>query len=122
MWHANFAHNFTPLPALGITAMDFDVLVAGHLTRLGTKDDIQIKVDFFADILAGAQLGLASVSAADVAAGTGVNDPTNPNAGNSWCVHGMRLALLRWLASGLAAKENEPPCLRRSFHNTTGAC
>ncbi|CAN0467196.1 unnamed protein product, partial [Scytosiphon promiscuus] len=64
--------------------MDFDVLVSGHLSRLGTKEDVQIKVDFSTDILAGAQLGLASVSAADVAAGTGFRDPTNPNAGNSW--------------------------------------
>lgn len=66
--------------------VDFDVLVGGHLTRLGTKEDIQIKVDFFADILEGAQLGLATISVPDVATGTGVFDPANPNAGNTWCV------------------------------------
>lgn len=71
---------------MNMTAIDFDVLVGGHLTRLGTKEDVQIKVDFFADIVEGAKLGLASVSVADVVAGTGINDPTNPNSGNSWCV------------------------------------
>ncbi|CAM9438414.1 unnamed protein product, partial [Laminaria digitata] len=69
-----------------VNDVDFDVLVGGHLTRLGTKEDVQIKVDFFADILEGAQLGLATISVPDVASGTGVFDPANPNAGNTWCV------------------------------------
>lgn len=68
------------------TEVDFDVLVGGHISRLGTKEDIQIKVDFFADILAGAELGVATVSASDVAVGTGAFVPINANAGNTWCV------------------------------------
>lgn len=76
----------TPLHPPTQTEVDFDVLVSGHLSRLGTKEDVQIKVEFFADILAGAELGLATVSASDVVVGTGVFDPANANAGNSWCV------------------------------------
>lgn len=65
---------------------DFDVLVGGHLTRLGTKEDAQIKVDYFADILAGAELGISTVMVSDIVMGTGIGDPTNPNFGNTWCV------------------------------------
>lgn len=68
-------------------AYDFDVLVGGHITRLGTKQDVQILLDYAADILKGAELGIASVSASDVFAGTGIADPTNPNVGNWMCVH-----------------------------------
>ncbi|CAN0341988.1 unnamed protein product, partial [Laminaria digitata] len=67
-----------------VNEVDFDVLVGGHVSRLGTKEDVQIKVDFFADIQAGAEFALSTVSASDVAAGTGVFDPTNANAGNTW--------------------------------------
>lgn len=58
--------------------------MGGHLGRLGTKEDVQVKVDFFADVLAGAESGLAIVSFADVFMGTGVADPSNPNVGNTW--------------------------------------
>ena len=74
------------LPPAKQTEYDFDVLVGGHLTRLGTKEDVQVKVDFFAHVLAGAESGLATVSFADVVAGTGIGDPSNPNVGNTWCV------------------------------------
>ncbi|CAM9117234.1 unnamed protein product, partial [Ectocarpus sp. 8 AP-2014] len=67
-----------------ILAYDFDVLVAGHLSRLGTKADVQLNNDFFADVLEGARSGLATVSPDDIGAGTGIFDPTNPNAGNTW--------------------------------------
>eukprot|EP00903_Cladosiphon_okamuranus_P012976 g12110.t1 len=67
-----------------ILAYDFDVLVAGHLSRLGTKADVQLNKDFFEDVLQGVRSGLATVSTDDIAAGTGVFDPTNPNTGNTW--------------------------------------
>lgn len=69
-----------------VNEVDFDVLVGGHISRLGTKEDVQIKVDYFGDILAGAEHALATVAASDVAVGTGVFDPTNANAGNTWLV------------------------------------
>lgn len=64
---------------------DFDILVGGHLTRLGTKADVQRAVDFFVDVVAGGEAGNAAVTFPDVIAGTGVTDPTNPNFGNTWC-------------------------------------
>lgn len=86
-----------PLPPLGLSlfpflnlqlsrpkAYDFDVLVAGHLTRLGTKNDVQDYIDFFADVLAGVEAGFAATPFGDVFVGSGVTDPTNPNAGNIW--------------------------------------
>lgn len=66
---------------------DFDVLVGGHVTRLGTKQDLQTLIDYAADILKGAELGVASVSAPDVIMGVGIGDPANPNVGNSMCVN-----------------------------------
>ncbi len=69
---------------------DFDVLVGGHITRLGTKQDVQILLDYADDILKGAELGIASVSAPDVFAGTGIADPANPNVGNWMCVRSNR--------------------------------
>ncbi|CAM9904204.1 unnamed protein product [Ectocarpus sp. 12 AP-2014] len=65
----------------------FDILVGGHLTRLGTKADVQRAVDFFVDVVAGAEAGNAAVTFPDVIAGTGVTDPTNPNFGNTWLVY-----------------------------------
>ena len=65
--------------------LEFDTLVSGHLTRLGTKADVQVKLDFFADILAGAELGLDTVTFDAVTAGIGISDPENPNFGNTWC-------------------------------------
>lgn len=66
--------------------MSFDVLVGGHLSRLGTKEDVQATVDFFADILAGSELGHAAVSLFDIALGIGVVDPAHPLTGHTWCV------------------------------------
>ena len=44
----NMENHAQPRPAY-----DFDVLVAGHLTRLGTKADVQLNYDFYADVLEG---------------------------------------------------------------------
>lgn len=60
--------------------------MGSHLTRLGTKEDVQDKIDFFADILAGSELGHATVSLIDVGVGLGVTDPTHVLTGHSWCV------------------------------------
>ena len=75
-----------PIPSVP-PDVDFDVLVGGHFSRLGTKEDVQTKVDFFADVLSGAELALAAVSASDLAIGTGVAD--GPNAGNTMCVFSL---------------------------------
>lgn len=66
------------------TDLDFDVLVGGHVSRLGTKEDVQVQVDFYADVLAGMKLGFSLISFADVGAGMGVANPASPNLGNGW--------------------------------------
>eukprot|EP00903_Cladosiphon_okamuranus_P020686 g18993.t2 len=67
-----------------INGKDFDVLVGGHLSRLGNKADVQRAVDFFVDLVAGSEAGVAVVTIPDIVAGTGVADPANPNFGNTW--------------------------------------
>lgn len=76
----------TPSHPLIRTEIDFDVLVGGHLTRLGTKEDVQDKVDYFADILAGSELGHATVSIDTVAMGMGITGPDHELADHTWCV------------------------------------
>ena len=78
--------NFPPPRSLKTTDIDFDVFVGGHLTRLGTKQDVQDKVDFFADILAGSEFGHATVAIDAVAAGMGITGPDHELATHTWCV------------------------------------
>lgn len=40
------------------TAFDFDVLVGGHLTRTGTRQDVYTQVAYFNDVLEGVRLVL----------------------------------------------------------------
>ncbi|CAN0454862.1 unnamed protein product, partial [Laminaria digitata] len=100
---------------------DFDVLVGGHVSRLGTKEDVQIKVDFFADIQAGAEFAISTVSASDVAAGTGVFDPTNANAGNTWCA-GVQRTYRSLVAAVVVGTSNlvAPPAVHRRCRAVTG--
>lgn len=65
-------------------AYDFDVLVPGHLTRIGTKADVQVYIDFFQHVLEGAKYGIAEVPSSMSVAGTGIFTPGNVNAGNLW--------------------------------------
>ncbi|CAN0337893.1 unnamed protein product, partial [Discosporangium mesarthrocarpum] len=62
----------------------FDVLVAGHITRLGTKQDVKDTLEFYGDVIDGTLMGLSTVP--DVSTGTGVGTPGNPNFGNVWWV------------------------------------
>jgi glyoxylase-like metal-dependent hydrolase (beta-lactamase superfamily II) len=51
---------------------DFDLLVAGHLTRLGTREDVAVQRDYVLDLKAACERARASVSAAEVIAETGL--------------------------------------------------
>jgi glyoxylase-like metal-dependent hydrolase (beta-lactamase superfamily II) len=53
---------------------DFDTLVAGHLTRLGTRQDVEVQRQYVLDVKAACQRARASVSAAEVIAETGLED------------------------------------------------
>ncbi|CAM9438660.1 unnamed protein product [Ectocarpus sp. 6 AP-2014] len=75
------------LPENAAEGYDMDVLVGGHLSRMGTKADVQLNKDFYDDVLEGARTGVTTVSVADVISGTGVFDPSNPNAGNLWLIN-----------------------------------
>ena len=47
-------------------AYDFDVLVAGHLSRMGTKADAQRNKDFYDDVLEGrCHMGAPSILIVD---------------------------------------------------------
>lgn len=60
------------------------MLVGGHLTRLGNKADVQRVVDFFADVVAGAEEAGNAIPFGSVVAATGIANPANHNFGNTW--------------------------------------
>lgn len=66
-------------------AYDFDVMVPGHLTRLGTKADVQVYIDFFQQVLEGGKYGIAEAPSSLSIAGTGIFTPGNVNSGILWC-------------------------------------
>jgi hypothetical protein len=53
---------------------DFDTLVAGHLTRLGTREDVMVQRDYVLDVKAACERARTSVNAAAVAQETGLED------------------------------------------------
>jgi len=70
-----------------IKSFDWDVIVAGHVSRVGTRQDLDNAIAYNNDLIASANVGIASVTAAEgqrLAAESGVFDPTNRNYGNSW--------------------------------------
>ena len=69
-------------------------MVPGHLTRLGTKADVQVYIDFFQHVLEGAKYGIAEAPNSLSIAGTGIFTPGNVNAGNLWCGDGPLNPLL----------------------------
>lgn len=58
--------------------------MGGHLSRVGTKEDVQTTIDYMDHILEGCEYGVATVGIGDIIMGTGTGDPANPNAGNNW--------------------------------------
>ena len=60
---------------------DFDTFVGGHLTRLGTRQDVETQKAFVSDLMAAAGRANGAVSFADVAKKVG---PTN----DTWAFYG----------------------------------
>ena len=58
--------------------------VGGHLTKIGTKADIEMSLALFDAIIAGAQKGLQTADPNAIAAEYGIFDPSSPNVGNQW--------------------------------------
>jgi len=69
-----------------ILSYDFDTIIAGHLTTLGTRDDVLQGQEFIQDVMDAAGRALATVDAAAISADVGVNDPSSSNFGNFWAV------------------------------------
>jgi len=63
-----------------IKSFDFETLVAGHVSRAGTRDDVELQARFMQDLKASAAAALASTK---VGVGVDPRDMTNP-----WAVFG----------------------------------
>jgi glyoxylase-like metal-dependent hydrolase (beta-lactamase superfamily II) len=53
---------------------DFDILVAGHLTRLGTRQDVEVQRDYVLDVKAACERARTSISAVEIIQETGLED------------------------------------------------
>jgi glyoxylase-like metal-dependent hydrolase (beta-lactamase superfamily II) len=54
---------------------DFDTIVAGHLTRIGTRADVEVQKEFVLDLERAAARANQNVSFMDIAARVGFDDP-----------------------------------------------
>lgn len=69
---------YIEVPEIITSNYDFDNFVGGHLTRLGTVDDIRLHQEFIQDLNATAQQVLQNVSFGDIAKVVGPANPGNP--------------------------------------------
>jgi len=68
-----------------IKAYDADTIIAGHVSRLGKKGDIENQIELFDDIKDGAIKGLSTANMMPLfAAKEGPVTPGSKNMGNSW--------------------------------------
>jgi hypothetical protein len=59
--------------------MDWDTLVGGHVTRVGTHADVELQAEFYRDIKQAAATALAT---------TRVGETLNPlDMGNTWAIY-----------------------------------
>jgi glyoxylase-like metal-dependent hydrolase (beta-lactamase superfamily II) len=70
---ANDVHEYVHAHDL-LLAYDFDVIVCGHLTRYGTRADVETQREYVHQLRAASLMALASVRIEDVAARTGVEN------------------------------------------------
>lgn len=69
-----------------LLTLDWEILVGGHLSRTGTKADVELQIRLYKDINDGAARALGSVDLNPIAFATGAFSPGNANAGNLWLV------------------------------------
>jgi len=69
-----------------VLALDWSIFSGGHLSRLGSRADVELNRAFALDLLAAGAAGVATVTGADFgAAGLGaIADAASPVAGNLW--------------------------------------
>jgi glyoxylase-like metal-dependent hydrolase (beta-lactamase superfamily II) len=63
---------------------DDGIFVAGHLSILGDRSDIEVSYEFAKDVLEAAGFALATVDIVPIASGSGYYDPNSDNYFNSW--------------------------------------
>jgi hypothetical protein len=72
--------------------LDFAVLSGGHLTRLGTKQDVEVSLEYTRDVVSSATNAVKTVTNfTDILAK--VRDSSAPEAGNLWYAFGQIRAL-----------------------------
>ena len=79
---------------------DFNNFVAGHLTRLGTVDDIRTHQEFLQDLQTTAQQVRQNVSSADIASVVGPS-----NLGNPWAITNTYLETLTEQCTNLMSEK-----------------
>ncbi len=65
-------------------AFPFDTFVGGHLTRLGTREDVEIAKEYIADVRAASFEALATTDFFAVIGDIGFLDPNDPSFLNQW--------------------------------------
>lgn len=88
-------------------AVPFDTFVGGHLTRLGTRDDVEIARQYVLDVQAAAGGALAAVDFFSIVSEIGFLDPNDPSFLNQWelfdtylnavAAHAEQTVLATWL-------------------------
>ena len=63
---------------------DDGIFIGGHLSKLGSLEDIQMSYDFAQSVMTGALTGLQTVDFNALVGSSGIADPTSRNVGNSW--------------------------------------
>lgn len=86
---------------------DFDTFVGGHLTRLGTREDVEIAREYNLDVRAASLDAMASVDFFGVVGEIGFLDPSDPSFLNQWelfdtylnalASHAEEAVLAKWL-------------------------
>ena len=72
-------------------SVPFETFVGGHLTRLGTRDDVLIARDYVSDVRDAAAQALNSVDFYGVIPDIGFLDPSDPSFLNQWELFGTYL-------------------------------
>lgn len=81
--------------------LPFETFVGGHLTRLGTRDDVEIAREYIGDVRAACGEALATVDFFSVLTDIGFLDPSDPSFLNQWELFGTYLDEVARVAEGI---------------------
>lgn len=81
--------------------LPFETFVGGHLTRLGTREDVEVAREYIGDVRAASAEALASVDFFSVIGDIGFLDPTDPSFLNQWELFGAYLGQVADIAEGI---------------------